>query len=153
MWRRLPWRKWGMTLWTCSDKESHGRCGARGLFGMVRQHATRNSSPYDNRDGMAKRPGCPCFLCGVFFVRDVLHEIAGLTVQGGANLVQDVNRNMLCSTSAQSGNCGLTDAGFFRKLCLRHIVHSKQNFQAEFNHGSTFFRRLLYHKSPPEAIR
>ena len=43
---------------------------------MARQHATRNLTPYDNRDGMAKRPGCPCFLCGFLFVGDVLHEIA-----------------------------------------------------------------------------
>ena len=102
---------------------------------------------------MAKRPGCPCFLCWFLFVGDVLHEVAGLTIQGGANLIQDINGDMLCSTRAQRGNCRLPDAGNFRKLRLRHIVHSKQYFQAKFYHGSTFLRRPLYHKSEKEAIR
>ena len=76
---------------------------------MARQRATRNPSPYNKRDGMAKRPGCPCSLCGFLFIRDVLYEVAGLTVQGSANLIQDVNGNMLCSTGTQRRDCGLTD--------------------------------------------
>ena len=58
---------------------------------------------------MAKRPGCPCFLCGFLFVGDVLHEIAGLTVQGSANLVQDVNGQMLCRSGTDGGKFPLHD--------------------------------------------
>ena len=68
-------------------------------------------------------------------------HVPGLTFQYSANLVQYVHRDVFCCTCTHCGDSRLPDTSFFCKLHLRHVVHGKQYFQAEFDHNNTPFQQ------------
>jgi len=77
----------------------------------------------------------------LFFVGNVLHDVPRLTIQRRANLIDHAHRHFFDRAGTDCGNGRLTDAGFLCQILLRHVVHGKQYFQAEFDHNNTPFQQ------------
>lgn len=66
---------------------------------------------------------------------DVLHQVRRLTVKHFANLVEDINGQVLCRIVADCGNRRGTNSSSFCQIFLGHLSDCKHDFYLEFYHN------------------
>lgn len=106
------------------------------LYGGVEQHLLGKMILIPPKKGQAPRSSaCPFSLSSGFLVRPVLQQIAGLTVQSVAELVQRLHPHRLGLAGFQNGEIGHGDAHPLRQLRQTHFPPGQHYVNVEYDHA------------------
>ena len=88
-------------------------------------------------NGVCRFPDAPSVRAFFVLIRHEFQKICGLAVQNGAQLVQNVQRNMLDGVVVHARQSGLANPSHCDQILLFDAFFGKHGFQLDANHVST----------------